>query len=812
MDGWWHDVRLACRGLRRARGFATIAVLTLATGIAGTSTMFALVHGVLLTPLPVRDQDRLVVLWKELPTGSAQWPFRATDVTLLRDASRTLERVAGYGYQDPLNISVIENDAASYVNLARVTGDFFDVLGVRSMLGRALTRADDVLGAEPVAVITHGLWERRYGASRDVIGRRLFINEQAFTIVGVMPRDVEYPRGVEVWVPAAPLAATVRNPVFRGAVVNELRIVARLRPTARMEQAASELRALAPTIEASAPPGAPTGLVPAVRSYEEAIVGDVRGTLLVLFVAVALVLLVATANVANLLLMRGQSRRAEFAVRAALGASSGRLAREMLAESGILSLAAAAVGLTITWAALPSILGLIPNGLPRSEAVHPDWRVVLFTFGAAFVTAALATLAPGIVALRAPLSAELRSAGRGAGGRAAQNGRRALVVVQVALAVMVVATAGLLTRSLQRLHAVATELAADRLLFVPLMFPQDKYEDPTVRLQFLTAAIEQLESVPAIGTATPVNVEPFSGMGWDAPAFTAEGQSRERAERNPSLNLEAIHYNYFDTFEVPIVRGRSFTTADRAETELVAMVSEDVASRTWPGEDPIGKRIKIGGPDSRDPWRTVVGVATPTRYRELREQRATLYVPAEQFMVTAQTLVVRTASPVAAVAPLIAERLRRVDPNVRVLRVATLGRLLDQRLARPRFNALLTAIFGTTALFLAAVGLYAVMAVYVRLREREIGIRVALGATAARVRAVVVGEAARLAIAGVAIGLGVAAMSSRLLRGLLFEVDPLDPVAIAGAAAALVGAAIIACYLPARRAMRVNPIIMLRAE
>jgi putative ABC transport system permease protein len=406
----------------------------------------------------------------------------------------------------------------------------------------------------------------------------------------------------------------------------------------------------------------------------------------------------------------------------------------------------------------------------------------------------------------------MRGGGHGATAQPTRRARRSLVVIQVALAVVVLAAAGVLTRSLMRLQAVGAALAADRLMYVPLALPQETYADPRRRLQFLNDAIERLESSPMITAATPVNVEPFSGTGWDVPIFTAEGQSRSNADTNPSLNLEAIHSTYFETFEVAIVRGRPFTRDDREGMPLVAIVSEDVANRTWPGEDPIGKRLKMGDFESKDLWRTVVGVAVPTRYRELRDRRATLYVPAEQLMVTAETLVLRTASSPAAIAPLVAERLHAIDPGVRVLRVATFDELLERPLARPRFNAILIGVFGIAALFLAAVGVYAVMAAYVRLRERDIGIRVALGATASHVRRLVIGEGSRLAGIGVALGLGAALMANQLLRGLLFEIDPLDPVAIVAGAVFLLTAAAVACYLPARRATRTDPIAMLRSD
>ena len=320
-------------------------------------------------------------------------------------------------------------------------------------------------------------------------------------------------------------------------------------------------------------------------------------------------------------------------------------------------------------------------------------------------------------------------------------------------------------------------------------------------------------SIIHVAAATPVNVAPFSGVGgWELPLFTAEGQSADRAATNPSLNLESIHPNYFETFGVTLVRGRPFTRADRQDAPNVAIVSEDVAARVWPGEDPIGKQIKFGGLEWNDPWRTIVGVARPTRYRELAEKRATLYLPAEQFLVAAQMLVLRTASPLPLVAGLAREGVRAVDPDVHVMRVAPFSELLAEPLARPRFNAFVLGVFGVAALLLAAVGLYAVMAAYVRQRYPEIGIRVALGATASDVRRLVLGEGLRLAGLDVALGVASAVVANRLLRGLLFDVDPLDPVSIVAAMLLLVGVSALASYVPARRAVDLDPIATLRAH
>lgn len=812
IEQWSQDLRMAWRAVRRAPAFALVATLTLAVGITGTTAMFAIVQGVLLQPLPVRDQDQVIVAWRGSPGAPAtRWPFHADDLRRLSGSTRVLDTVAGVGYQSPARVVAIEEGVAGYLRLAPVTGGFFDVLGIGPVLGRGFTPSDDVAGAAPVALVTYGLWQRRYGGSPAVIGRRLIINEQRFTIVGVMPADVDYPRGVEAWVPVTPFAASIANPTFRDAVATELLMVARMRPGFTTDHAAAELRAIAQSLDTTASAGNPQGLVPVVQSYEDAVVGDVRRALLILAAAVTLLLLVACANAANLLLMRGEQRRPEVALRAALGASRARLVRQLGAESLLLASGAGAIALLVTIAVLPALLALVPEGLPRVESIRTDARVIGFTIILAFITAALAGLSPAFATARTTLASHLRSGTRHATAAGTRRGRRTLVVVQVALAAVVMTGAGLLMLSVIRLEGVGDALGADRLVLVPLSLPPE-YGERERRLQFLTSAIERLESTKAIEAATPINVAPFSGTSWGIPVFAAEGQTRERAQQNPSLDLEAVHSNYFATFRVPIVRGRSFTSGDTRDTAAVAIVSEDVAARTWPGADPIGKRVKMGAAGSETPWMTVVGVAAATRYRELGQPRPTLYVPAEQLVVGADTFVLRTAAPPAALRALVSRELRALDRGVEVVRVAPFPELLAAPLARPRFNAMLSATFGAAALLLAAVGLYAVMAAFVRLHHRDIGLRLAVGATAADVRRLVVGEAARLAVAGACVGLAISVAANRFLRALLIDVSPLDPLVIAAALLSLVAAATVACYAPARRATRVDPAIMLRAD
>src|SRR5687768_620833 len=463
IDGLVHDSRLAWRSLRRAPGFSLAVVLIFSLGMAGASSMFALVEGVLLRPLAVPQEGRLVVGWRQLPNSSGRhWPFHAVDIETVQDNSRSLSGIAGVGYNDPSPMALVEPGATTFAEVARVTGGFFQVLGVAPEVGRALEAADDVAGSEPVLVITHALWQR-LGGSREVLGRRVRIGGQPFTIVGVMPPDVEHPRGVEAWVTVAALQTIASNETFREALREELEFVGRLRPGITIAQASAELRAMAPALAAQRADGtAPELLVPVLMPFKESLVGDVRGALAVLFGAVGLVLFIAAANAASLMLARGDTRRAEFAVRAALGGSRARLMRQTLIESALLALASSAAGLLVSGVALRAWLRLVPGGLPRTDGIASRWSSFAFTVALALLVAAATGLAPALLAVRADLASRLRD-GRGMT-PAARCGTRLLVVAQVAVAVVVLAAAALLSRSLLKLQAAGEQLASDRLL------------------------------------------------------------------------------------------------------------------------------------------------------------------------------------------------------------------------------------------------------------------------------------------------------------------------------------------------------------
>ncbi len=806
------DGRYAIRALARNPGFAATAVLTLAIGLTGALSMVALIDGVLVRPLPVRAEAELVVGWRGLPeAGARRWPFSAEDLELLRTHTRLLAGVAGVGYQGPATMPMADGGEARYVRVARVTGEFFSVLGVEPLLGRALRPEDDAKGAENVLVLGHTFWQARFGGAPDVLGRRVSVGGQWFTIVGVMPRDVEHPRRVEAWMTPAAMLTTSSDPAARLAITTEFDLLARVVSPSAVVQVAEELRSVGPALDALRPAGDGRGFLPQVQPYREFVVGDVGRALLVLFAAVGLVLLIACANVSSLLLVRLDSRRSEFAVRAALGAGWARLVRQLLAEGLVLATASTVLAALATNALLPVLLRWVPDGLPRADVVRVDARVLALSVPLALLSAVLAALLPAVASVGAQLAASLRAASRGTtstGGR----WRRGLVVAQVSLAVVGLACAGVLVSSLRELRAEAARLASHELVYVPLNLPHDTYGDRGRLQQLVTELAEALEADPRVAAATPINVPPFSGVGWDVPVFTAEGQSDAEAKANPPLNLEEIHPRYFSTFQVPLMRGRAFTVADGATAPPVAIISADVAARAWPGVDPIGRRLKMGMPESQGQWLTVVGITAPTRYRDLRAERSTLYVPARQMIGAAQQLAVRTSMPTPQTMELVRARVHELDPNVSVMPLRAFTELLEVPLARPRFYAVLMAGFGATGVALAVVGLYGVIATGVRQRRREFGVRMALGAEPRHVRHLILVEGAWLVGVGVAIGLVAALVAAQGLRGLLYGVEPVDPVSLA---VSVVGVAVVsagALVAPLRSAGRVQPSEVLRAE
>lgn len=797
------DLRYAVRALVHAKGLVISATLTLAIGIGSATLMFALVNGMLLEPLPVREADRLLVVWKRTPTGTvSHYPFGADAVVEVRQHARLLESVGAFAYNGAMEFPAIENDAASYITTGVVDGNFFRVLDAPPILGRSLQPSDDGAGAEPVIVIDERLWQRRYDRA-DVVGRQLRLFEQTFTIVGVVP-TVDLPRGAQAWITISGAGTATAALGLR----RDHDLIARLRPGVTLNDARAELESLTVDYERRAG----RDIVAFVRPYAEEVVGDVRPAVTMLFGATLLVLLIACANTANLLLLRSEARRTQLALRAVLGAGRARLARQVGMETLVLCGLGGLGGVLLAHWGLGLVVALAPDDLPRVNFLKIDWRVLLFGVAAMLVAASTAAIMPALFSTRVDAFV-LNAGSMRMTSTAFRRSRRAFVVAQVALSMTILAAAGVLTRTLLQLQSADMGFSARQLSFVELFLPPGQYMDAQVRRPFFEELAIRVGAIPGVESVTPIAVLPYAGLsGWDMPRWVSEGQGPEEAARNPGLDLQSVYPNHFETMGIAILEGRALNAFDREGTMPAAVISENAARQVWPAESPIGKRLKWGGLDSDGPWFTIVGVAATTRYRELADPRASVYLPAAQFVDGANSLALRVSVPVTTIAGALRGLVRELDASAFIIRTQSFADSVARPLARPRFVAFLANIFGSIALLLAAIGLYGVLAAFVRQSTREFGVRMALGATARHLRTLVVGEAARLAGIGVVLGLAGALATGRLIGSMLFGVEPIDPFTIAVAVVILALTTAAACYFPVRRAARIDPVTLLRGD
>jgi len=795
------ELRFAWRRVMRQLGAAAAATAALAPGIGIAVAMFAIGDSVLRQPLPVQDQDRIVVL-----TGGAEGSIRRFPLTYehfrrFREEARTLVTVAGTVSAGGSPHAIRDGDRVLSLNLGLVTGNFFEALGVTPSLGRLLAPDDDVAGAAPVAAISYELWRGGFDGDPDVIGRRVTLHQRdrTYTIVGVAPRGLDYPTATDVWVPLEPLGP--------GEVIPLGRLVDEATPA----HAAAELR------ESFRRQGSRVreDLKASARTLTDVVLGDVRPALLLLSAAAALLLVIACVNVANLMLVRAAGRTHDIAVRRALGAGRARLFREMLAEACLIILASGLTGAMLAIAILRTLVAFSPPELPRiDEVVHAG-----VPFGIAIEVTLIAILicgvAPALWIARRPTAALAGGDRTSTTGRAARRVQHALVAFQVALAVVVLAAAGLIGRSLLELERQNVGFDPGSLSVVHLAWPQEAFDRPEEVLAIYDRLIPQLEALPDVVAAAPVNIRPFTGagVGWDG-WFVPEGGPSPERHAMPAFNMAAVGHGYFRALDLPLLRGRGFSEADREGSALVVVLSDGAARVLWPGEDPVGRRLSLGSPRGPDDWRTVVGVVPETRYRALRDVTPTVYLPYRQMggaIRLMTSLAVRTAG---AGVPLSSIRhvVHDTDPTLAVMATDRIETLLAQQLARPRLNAILLGVFGAGALLLAGIGLYAVLAFVVRQRTRELAIRHALGASPSRLRGLVLRQALLVAALGVAAGLGCALAGGRLLQSLLYQVSPSDPATLAGAAAALLFVAVLAAYLPSRRAMRTDTVAVLHEQ
>ena len=807
MGNLLRDAKYALRSLRKSPGFAFATIATLALAIGATTAMFSVVDGVLLQPLPVEDQNRLLVVWTSVPErGFDHWSFSYTSFVGIRERLRTVAGVAAQPYAGTLP-AVLHFDDGSAMPLQRtaVTGAWFDVLGVRARAGRLLAEADDRAGAARVVVLSGGMANRLFGGAEAAIGRTLRLDEDAYTVVGVTPVEFDYPRGAEAWVAAV---------WFRDSPFVAWDLMVRIAPGFAPEQTIADLTSAMRTLPPEAGPLGPVTPKQIVHPLPLAddIVGAVRRPMLMLGGGVLLMLIVAGVNVANLLVARGMARRRELSVRAAIGASRLRLVRHLAMESVLLTCTGAAAAVVVGRVALRGILALAPPELPRVAQIAIDGRSVAFTgIAAAFVAVVFGTL-PAIYATRTRTTDALlwRDSGPGIASSRRWFGR-ALVVSQIATTMVVMLGAGLLFKSLSRLERLDVGFQPRNLFLAEVALPSSRYPAPSDIQRAMVSLGERVAVLPGVIHATAVATPPFAGtQGVDAVVF-AEGQVIGEST-SPVVNYEGVDASYFPTVGVRILRGRGIDSRDRAGSAPVVVVSQAFGRLFWPGMDPIGRRLKWGSSRSNNPWLTVVGVAADTRYRELATVRPTIYVPyAHGIPVSPGYLAVR-GSNAAVVASIVRKAIAKDESGGVLVRVDELPLLLSAPLARPRFDTTLAGCLAALALVLSLVGIYGLLSLLVRQSRREIGIRIALGATSSSVRGLVLRPAIRMSAAGILLALIVVLPLGRLIQPVLFDVELTDFHVLGATVASLFVAVICATTIPMRAAVRTDPLTVLRTE
>lgn len=808
VESFVQDVRYAFRTFRRAPAFAAAALLTLALGIGATTAIFTVVNAVLLRPLPFPDPDRLVVLAGNSDPTSFQTVGYATFADY-RDRTQAFEALAAIRMWQT---TLVTSEAERLPGM-RVSWNYFELLGVTPALGRTFRESDDHPDRYRVVVLSDGLWRRRFGADPSVIGRTLEMNDRAYEIIGVMPAGFDDVVSGQAYQPAELWAALGYEPSLPYACrsCQHLRAVGRLRPGVTVEQAAGDLSAIRSDLVRAYPSSyveAPVRLSP----LADVVAGDVRQPLFVLLAAVGFVLLIASANVAHLLLARAVNRTHELTVRAALGAGRPRLIRQMLTESALLWTLGGLAGVAIGFVLLEWLMSIAPGGMPRADAVRIDARVLLFAAGVTAVTGALFGLLPAlsVTAVRArSLSA---GASRGAVGASSRRARQALVVVDLAVALVLLAGAGLMFRTVSSLLRLDPGFERERVLTAQFSLIGEAYRDDSAVYAFIERVVERAGALPGVEAAAIAGQIPMGGNGDRFGTYIEGLQPANRAEA-PSLERYSVTPEYFRVMQIPLRRGRLLDARDTPASEPVMLVSETAARTVFDGRDPIGMRARIGGaPDA--PWRRIVGIVGDVRHEELTEEvRPQMYLPQSQFTDSFLVLVLKSATAdLRGHVPAVRAALKEQDPSVPLYDVAPLETLLAKSIAGRRFVMQLLAGFAVVAVLLAAIGLYGVVSYTVSERTREVGLRVALGAGRGDILRLVLGSALKTAAAGLVIGLAAAAVLTRFLEGQLFGVAALDPGALGAAVAVLLIVAAAAHLVPVRRALSVDPTVALREE
>jgi len=809
MQTIWQDLRYGARMLLKKPGFTLIAVATLSLGIGANTAIFSVVNGILLKPLPYRAPEQLIRLYESSRT-QPKFPMAQGNFQDYRAQNSTLSSMALYTRQD---VELSQDNNPEQLAGLSITSGFFDLLGVQPLRGREFRREDEIPNSGSIVILSYGLWQRRFNSDPGIVGKSITLSGKPVTVVGVMPAGVQHvggdyrsmPHGetVDVWMPMELQPQAGRGSHFCNAI-------GRLKTGVSVEQAFADFNVIAGRLEQQYP-GTNSNWRIAVKPLHEEIVGRSRTMLMVLFGAVLFVLLIACVNVANLLLARATAREREIAVRAAMGAGRRRILRQLLTESLLLALISSAVGILLAQWAIAALGALGPEQLPRLQAVSIDGRILLFTLGLTLLTGVLFGLAPALQAGQVNLNELLKEGGRSGVGNRQKRLRDALVVAEVALALVLLVGAGLLIRSFWKLQQTDPGFNPDRVLTASLTLPRARYSDGKKNAVFhqqLLDRLSTLQGVQAVGLTSDL---PWTGYDENA-GFIIEGKTFSPNDESGG-RYHFVSADYFRTIGVPLLEGRFFNSDDRMDRPNVVLINNAMAQLYWPGESAVGKRFTFNSPPKEEDWFTIVGVvgdvkdfpnsaaAVPAFYW------ATMQQPVRQLI-----LAVRSSADPAGLIDAVRNEVRALDKDLPLADVRMLDTVAATAVAGQRFTLWLVGFFAATALMLAAIGIYSVLSYLVAQRTHEIGVRMALGAQLGDVLKLVVRQGMTLVLFGVGLGIGAAFALTRLMTGLLFEVGANDPLTFVSVAALLAGVALLACYIPARRAAKVDPMIALRYE
>jgi putative ABC transport system permease protein len=805
METLFQDIRYAVRTLVKKSSFAIVVVIALAIGIGANTAIFSVINAILLRPLPYKNPDRLAMIWMKNPKINVDQDWHSyPNYADYKEQSQTFEEMAAFNDR---SFNLTGTGEPVRVMGAVATASLFSVLGVEPIKGQVFSVEEEEPGKDLVAIISYGLWQRRFAADPEIIGKSISLNGANRSVIAVMPASFVFPqKDTDLWVP---LAISPQRKQARFSF--SLKAIGRLKPGVTIEQSRADMEAIGNRLDEQYFQAGYTANIIGLHDQETS---KVRPALLVLLAAVGFVLLIACANVANLLLARAASREREIAIRAALGAGRARLVRQLLTESSILALAGGTAGLLLAIWGLDALKALGPENIPRLDQVRIDGRVLMFTFAVSMLTGIFFGLVPALQASKPDLNETLKEGGRGStGGIQGQRIRSLLVISEIALSLVLLIGAGLLIRSFIRLQKFDLGFNPNNLLTLRVQLPGSKYREEKQLVDFFQQLLPKMETVPgvqAVGATSTIFLT-------DTPSstnFSIEGRPVFTGAEAIEVPLDAVTANYFKVMGIPLMRGREFDDRDAIGSPLVVIINETFARRFFPDEDPIGKRFIYGQPDGPNPpWMTIVGIVADARRTGFdKEARPETFLPQNQQPDNALTIVARTDSNPASFANALRSQVWDIDKDQAVFDIKTMDDTLSEMTSQRRFNMLLLSLFAAVALILAGVGIYGVISYSVTQRTHEIGIRMALGAEENDVLRMIVGQAMRLAFIGVAIGLIVAFFLTRLMSSLLYGVSATDPATFALISLALAGVALGACFVPARRATKVDPMIALRYE